>query len=61
LVTKQRIGNLRRHTMPEYKQVQYISENDTRTFEQRLAALPAIRDEDLPEWEEWAKRTFNIE
>lgn len=47
--------------MPEYKQLQYIGENDTRTFEERLAALPVIRDEDLPEWEEWAKRTFDLE
>jgi hypothetical protein len=47
--------------MPEYKQLQFIGENDTRTFEERLAALPAIRDEDFAEWEEWATRTFNIE
>jgi hypothetical protein len=60
LETKQRIGNLRKQTMPEYKQLQYINENDTRTFDERLAALPLVRDEDLPEWEEWANRTFDI-
>jgi len=46
--------------MPEYKQLQFIGENDTRTLEERLAALPVIRDEDLPEWKEWAIRTFNL-
>lgn len=41
-----------------YKQVQYIRENDQRTYEQRHAALPFVRDEDLPEWEEWWDRTL---
>lgn len=42
----------------EYRQVQSIAYNDTRSFEERLAALPFVRDEDLPEWEEWARRAF---
>jgi hypothetical protein len=42
----------------EYRQVQSIAYNDTRSFEERLAALPFVRDEDLPEWEEWANRAF---
>lgn len=41
-----------------YKQVQSIRENDTRTYEQRHDALPFVRDEDLPEWEEWWNRTM---
>jgi|LakMenE18May11ns_1017448.scaffolds.fasta_scaffold9957994_5 hypothetical protein len=40
------------------KQVQIVSDDDTRTLEQRLAALPNIRDEELPEWREWAKYNF---
>jgi len=58
LETKQKIGNLRKQTMPDYKQLQFITDSDTRTFEERLAALPFVRDEDLPEWEEWANRTL---
>ena len=42
----------------EYKQVQWIKEDDTRSFDDRMASLPFIRDEDLPEWEEWANRAF---
>lgn len=42
----------------EYKQVQWIKENDNRSFDDRMASLPFIRDEDLPEWEEWANRAF---
>lgn len=40
------------------KQVQFIGDNDNRTFEERLAALPNIREEELPEWREWAKYNF---
>jgi hypothetical protein len=41
-----------------YKQIQSIHENDTRTYEQRHATLPFVRDEDLPEWEAWWDRTM---
>jgi hypothetical protein len=41
------------------KQVQFIGDNDTRTLEERLKSLPFVRDEELPEWEEWAKYYFN--
>lgn len=41
-----------------YKQIQFVRENDTRTYEQRHATLPFVRDEDLPEWEEWWNRTM---
>jgi hypothetical protein len=44
--------------MNEYKQLQFIKEDDVRTFEQRMAALPAIRDEDFPEWKEWAEQAL---
>lgn len=46
--------------MPEYKQLQFIQDDDVRTFEERMLVLPFVRDEDLPEWEEWANRTFDI-
>jgi hypothetical protein len=42
----------------EYKMVQKIDESDCRGFDDRLASLPFVRDEDLPEWEEWANRAF---
>jgi hypothetical protein len=42
----------------EYRMVQKIDESDNRGFDDRLAALPFVRDEDLPEWEEWANRAF---
>ena len=42
----------------EYKQVQRIMDNDTRSFDERMASLPFVRDEDLAEWEEWADRAF---
>ena len=45
---------------PVYKPVQMIGENDSRTIEERMASLPAIREEDFPEWEEWANRTFDL-
>jgi hypothetical protein len=41
-----------------YKQVQFIRDMDTRTFDERHAALPFVRDEDLPEWESWWNRTL---
>lgn len=47
--------------MPEeimMKQVQVIGENDNRTLDERLSTLPNIRDEELPEWQEWAKYNF---
>ena len=47
--------------MPEeimMKQVQVIGENDNRTLDKRLGTLPNIRDEELPEWQEWAKYNF---
>ena len=37
----------------EYRAVQRIDENDTRSFEERFASLPFVREEDLPEWQEW--------
>jgi hypothetical protein len=42
----------------EYRPVQRILENDTRSIEERMAALPFVREEDLPEWKEWANRAF---
>lgn len=42
----------------EYKQVQFILENDNRSFEERFSSLPFVREEELPEWEEWANRAF---
>jgi hypothetical protein len=42
----------------EYKQMQWIKDTDTRSFEERMACLPFVRDEDLPEWQEWANRAF---
>jgi len=42
----------------EYKQMQWIKDTDTRSFDERMASLPFVRDEDLPEWEEWANRAF---
>lgn len=47
--------------MPEeimMKQVQFIGENDNRTLEERLSTLPNIRDEELSEWQDWAKYNF---
>lgn len=38
-----------------YKQVQVIADTDTRTLEDRIRSLPTIREEDLPEWKEWAE------
>jgi hypothetical protein len=40
------------------KQVQFIGDDDTRTLEERLSTLPTIRDEEFPEWREWAKYNF---
>lgn len=40
------------------KQIQFIGDDDNRTLEQRLSTLPTIRDEELPEWQEWAKYNF---
>jgi hypothetical protein len=42
----------------EYKQMQWIKDTDTRSFDERMASLPFVRDEDLPEWQEWANRAF---
>lgn len=41
-----------------YKQVQFIRDNDTRSFDERHATLPFVREEELPEWEEWWNRTL---
>ena len=41
------------------KQVQFIGNNDNRTLEERLKTLPFVRDEELPEWQEWANYYFN--
>ena len=38
-----------------YKQVQFIEDADRRTMEERIRSLPTIREEDLPEWKEWAE------
>jgi len=35
-----------------------VTENDTRTFEQRLADLPLVREEEYPEWEAWWNRVW---
>lgn len=40
------------------KQIQFIGEDDNRTLEQRLSTLPNIRDEELPEWQEWSRYNF---
>jgi len=45
---------------PPMKTVQLITDGDTRTVEERIKALPFVRDEELPEWEEWAKYCFGI-
>ena len=42
-----------------YKQVQFIQDNDTRTFEQRMATLPFVRDEELPEWKLWWEKNLS--
>lgn len=42
-----------------YKQVQFIGSNDTRSFDERHSSLPFVRDEDLPEWENWWNRTLS--
>jgi len=42
----------------EYKQMQWIKDTDTRSFDERMTSLPFVRDEDLPEWQEWANRAF---
>lgn len=42
----------------EMKQVQYIGDTDTRSFIERHNSLPFVRDEELPEWEEWWNRVF---
>lgn len=42
-----------------YKQVQFIGSNDTRSFDERHASLPFVRDEDLPEWENWWNLTLS--
>lgn len=36
-----------------YQQVQFLADNDTRTYEERVASLPFVRNEDLPQWENW--------
>ena len=38
-----------------YRQVQSIQDNDNRTLDERIGSLPTIREEDLPEWKEWAE------
>jgi hypothetical protein len=38
-----------------YRQVQIIQDNDNRTLDERIRSLPTIREEDLPEWREWAE------
>lgn len=43
-----------------YKQVQFIRDNDTRTFDERHDALPFVRDEDLPEWKNWWENMMGI-
>ena len=42
----------------EYKVAQRFEETDTRTFNERHATLPFVREEDYSEWIEWANRTF---
>lgn len=42
-----------------YKQVCSIADNDGRSFEERFRDLPFVRDEDLPEWEEWWNRAIS--
>jgi hypothetical protein len=38
--------------------IQFISDNDIRTIDERIKALPFVRDDELPEWEEWWMRTM---
>jgi len=43
------------HYRSFYKQMQFIAESDNRTLEERIRSLPTVREEDLPEWKEWAE------
>lgn len=52
------IGTYNEQDFVQYRMVQKIDESDNRGFDERLAALPFVRDEDLPEWENWANRAF---
>jgi len=38
-----------------YRSAQIIENNDMRSLDERIRSLPVIRDEDLPEWKEWAE------
>ena len=40
------------------KQVPPVMEGDTRSIEQRIKDLPNIREEEYPEWKEWADYSF---
>lgn len=40
------------------KPVCLIAENDVRTIEERIKALPNVREEEYPEWKEWAEYNF---
>jgi hypothetical protein len=44
----------------EYKQVQFIGENDTRSFDERFKTLPFVREEDLNEWKSWWEDLMNL-
>jgi len=43
-----------------YKQVKFISDDDNRSFDQRFADLPFVRDEDFPEWKKWWEDNFEV-
>jgi hypothetical protein len=42
----------------QMKQVPPVMEGDTRSVEQRIKDLPNIREEEYPEWKEWADYSF---
>lgn len=44
----------------QYKQVQFIGANDTRSFDERFKALPFVREEDLEEWKNWWEDLMDI-
>lgn len=44
----------------QYKQVQYINPNDTRSYDERLKALPFVREEDLDEWKNWWEELMGL-
>jgi hypothetical protein len=44
----------------QYKQVQFISANDNRSFDEKFKTLPFVREEDLEEWKNWWEGLMGI-